>query len=275
MSTSEEQGRLVEATAFYDPLADGYDLEFEVPHRRAYDDLAWEVVCDLLGDSAGDIVDAGCGTARLAARLIDAGHRVIGVEPAAAMADAAQRRQLGDRFTLHRCGIDDAPIAARTATLVMAMGSVQFTPDPHAALRRMAGWVRPGGHLVVLCDSLGGLVNELLGRGDLGEATERARTRRARWVRNGLAVTHHLLDAATLRDDLAAAGLTDVRVSGLLVGFGAMGRDAWNRMAETDFDSLVALERELSAVSALADGAKQLLAVGRAPHEEPARRRCQ
>ncbi|MEU8614719.1 hypothetical protein AB0C29_42705, partial [Actinoplanes sp. NPDC048791] len=53
----------------YDALADGYEEHFAVPHRRAYDDLAWEQTAALLPQPPARIVDAGCGVGRWARRL--------------------------------------------------------------------------------------------------------------------------------------------------------------------------------------------------------------
>jgi SAM-dependent methyltransferase len=256
---------LVSPVEFYEPMAAGYDEEFEVAHRRLYDDLAWERVLALLGDGPARVVDAGCGTGRLSARLVAAGHAVLGLEPTPSMADAAAARWMADRFELQRAGIEDAVVEPGTADLVMAMGSVQFTEDPIASIRRMVHWVRPGGHLVVLCDSLSSLVHELLRNGDVEQALERGRSRRALWVRGGLAVEHHLLDAVRLRGAFLSAGLDQVTVSGLLVAFTTMGRDEWMRAAVEHHAELTDLERSLSTIEEMADSGKQLLAVGRVP----------
>jgi SAM-dependent methyltransferase len=256
---------LVSPVEFYEPLAKEYDEEFEVAHRRAYDDLAWERVLALLGDAPRRVIDAGCGTGRLSARLVAAGHEVLGLEPTPSMADAAAARWMADRFELQRSGIEDAVVEPGSADLVIAMGSVQFTHDPIAAVRRMTHWIRPGGHLVVLCDSLVALVHELIRNGDVDQALERGRSRRAVWVRGGLAVEHHLLDAVRLRGAFLSAGLDHVTVSGLLVAFTTMGRDEWMRAAVEHTNELIDLERSLSTVEEMADSGKQLLAVGRVP----------
>ncbi|MGH6948290.1 MAG: class I SAM-dependent methyltransferase [Kiloniellales bacterium] len=41
------------------------------------------------------VLDLGCGTGRLASRLAELGHRVVGVDPAAAMLDVARKRPGG------------------------------------------------------------------------------------------------------------------------------------------------------------------------------------
>ena len=74
------------SSALYDSLASRYEEHFAVPYRRAYDDLAWELVQPLLPRVPGRIVDIGCGIGRWAGRLLDLGHHVVGIEPAPRMA---------------------------------------------------------------------------------------------------------------------------------------------------------------------------------------------
>jgi len=58
--------------ALYSALAPSYAEHFEVPHRRAYDTLAWERVQQIL-PQRGPIVDAGCGVGRWVGRLLGLG----------------------------------------------------------------------------------------------------------------------------------------------------------------------------------------------------------
>lgn len=268
------EDRLVGAVEFYSQLAEGYDRDFDVLHRKAYDDLAWQAVEELLPDRPGTIVDVGCGTGRWAERLVAAGHRVVGIEPAPAMADEAARRGLGDAFVLVGADVDDAGLAAGGrhhgllpdgADIVLAMGSVQYAPDPSTSIRTMASWLRPGGGLAMLCDSLCGLVLELLGRGDPAQAVERALSRTGRWTRGGLIVEHHLLDAGSLRRAYEDAGLTAVEVRGLLVAAAAVGHARFYSELDEEWEATLDRERTLSRVEALAESGKQLLAIGRRP----------
>jgi SAM-dependent methyltransferase len=253
----------VSAADFYDSIADAYDEEFDAPHRRMYDDLAWERVEPLVRDST-TIVDVGCGTGRWSTRLVGPDRQVTGIEPSGGMAAQARARGLSD-FTLLETTVDEARVDVGSADLVLAMGSVQYSPDPIRSIARMASWLRPGGHLAMLTDSLVALVMELIAAGDISQATDRARTRMARWVRGGRVVEYHLLDAARLRAAFVSAGLADVSVDGLLVSWTALGRDGWCASAERDPAGTAALERELAQVEALADTGKQLLAIGRKP----------
>jgi SAM-dependent methyltransferase len=261
----------------YDRLAPTYDEHFVVAHRRAYDALAWEICSEELPRPPAVVVDVGCGVGRWAVRLLDAGYSVTGIEPAVGMADHAARSTAGlaARMTLLRSRVEDVDLAPDSADAILAMGSLQYTEDPAAQVVRLAGWLRPGGVVAVLVDSLQALALELVAAGKEDEAVSRLSTRRGTWRVDGLAADLHLLDAAMLRKAYAEAGLDVVRVAGLLVGASAFGRDGLARGLESDFEGSLAVERRLAAQPALADLGKQLLIVGRRPlrrgHRRPSR----
>ena len=249
----------------YDALAADYDAHFAAPHRRAYDDLAWEVCAEVIGAAPAHVVDVGCGVGRWAARLVAAGHRVTGIEPAPAMAAAARRRLAGSDVTLIECGVEDAALPPGSADVVLAMGSLQYTLDPAAAIARCAGWLRPGGAVCVLVDSRQALVLELLAAGRTDEALERLATRRGVWQVGPHAADLHLLDAAELAAAVRGAGLAVERLAGLLVGASAHGRAGLLTRLERDYPAQLAAERRLAAEPALADLGKQLLITARKP----------
>ena len=253
------------STALYDALAPTYEEHFAVPHRRAYDDLAWDLVVPLLPVAPGRVVDVGCGVGRWARRLVDLGHAVVGIEPAPAMAALARERVASTRFELVEQFAEDVDLPPRQADLVLAMGSLQYTDEPERLLRRLAGWVRPGGAVAVLVDSLVALVLELLSAGKEEEALERLETRRGTWVQDGRRADHHLFDAERLRVAFREARLTGIEVRGLLVGWTAFGRERTVDRLAGDRARHLALESRLGGSPLLADVAKQLYAVGRVP----------
>jgi len=248
----------------FDALAAAYDEHFAVPHRAAYDELAWERLEAVLPEESGLVVDAGCGVGRWAERLIDRGHRVIGIEPAPAMARAARERNPGDHFTLVEGRMEDVELEAQ-ADVVMAMGSLQYTHDPEAAVAHLAGWARPGGTVLVLVDSLVALAIELLRAGKQEEAFERLRTHRGVWQTDGQSADLHLLHRERLEAAFTAADLQGVRSYGLLVGASVDGRDQLVRDLKEDPEARLASERELMAFPPVADLGKQLLVEGRIP----------
>jgi SAM-dependent methyltransferase len=248
----------------YDALAPGYEAHFEVPHRRAYDQLAWERVSTML-PASGPIVDAGCGVGRWARRLLGLGYEVIGVEQAPGMLAELRRRQLGAGFTLVSGSLETVDLAAGAAGMVVAMGSVQYAADPERAIARFAGWVRPGGVVAVLADSLVGLVLELLRAGRQEEALDRLASRRGVWAESGHEADLHLLDRARLETAFRDAGLEQVSVEGLLVSAAPLGRAGLTDRLLADWEGHLELERRLLAHPVLADVSKQLLAAGRRP----------
>jgi SAM-dependent methyltransferase len=253
-------------TPLFDSLAADYDEHFTVAHRRAYDDLAWEFCAAALPAAPAAVVDVGCGVGRWAERLVDAGYAVTGVERSPAMATRAARRLSGrgpGRFDLLHRRVAEVELEPASVDAVLAMGSLQYTEDPAREVVRVAQWLRPGGVLAVLVDSLQALVLELIAAGRCDEALARASTRRGVWRLDGLEADLHLLDASALRRMFRAAGLRVDRVAGLLVGATAHGREGLRSRLEQDYAGTLETERRLAAMPPLADAGKQLLIVGR------------
>jgi SAM-dependent methyltransferase len=90
-------------------------------------------------------LDVGCGDGEVAGVLIGRGARVVAVDIALAMADAARRRGAwavrGDITALPlRSGFDE----------VVCIGSSEFVADLPGLAAGLAGCLRPGGSLVLL-----------------------------------------------------------------------------------------------------------------------------
>lgn len=249
----------------YDALAADYETHFAVAHRRAYDELAWELFESELPPAPAHVVDVGCGVGRWVRRLIDAGYDVTGIEQSPAMAAGARERVRSERFHLVESPVEAADLADGCADAVVAMGSVQYCADPQAVFARMSRWVRPGGCMAVLVDSHVALVAELLAAGKTDEALTRLRTGRAVWTQDGVAAQHWLFTRDALRASLSAAGLADIRVHGLLVGSTALGRDQLAGRLGADYDAQLDLERTLMGSPAVADLGKHLFAIGTRP----------
>ena len=247
---------------FYTALAPRYREHFARPHRRAYDAMAWDQVWPFLPDR-GPIVDVGCGVGRWVEPLLALGYEVIGIEPAPGMIAELQRADHGRAFTLISEPMEAVQLPGGSAGMVLALGSLQYSADPEAMVRRFAGWVRPGGPVMVLVDSLVALVIELLRDGKYEEAMQRLRTRVGVWAVADQSAEMHLMDTERLRRAFQAAGLVDVRVTGLLATAAPLGPARLADRLERDWDAHLAIERELQAHPELADIGKQLLATGR------------
>lgn len=243
------------AAALFATLAPGYEEHFAVPHRRAYDDLAWELTCAALPDPPASIVDVGCGVGRWARRFAARGYDVLGIEPVSEMADRAEG------LRVLRSGVQDVSLPAQSADVVVAMGSIQYAPDPVAAIARMASWLRPEGVLSVLVDSRIALGIELLRAGRPDEAAERLDTGRGHWRLDGMSADLMLFDRASLTAAVREAGLAVESAHGLLVGASIWGRDELTARLSSDYEAQLGAERELAQRPDLADLGKQLLVI--------------
>ena len=257
-------------SALYSAVASGYDETYTLPsHRRIYDQLAWEHVSAVPLRTGAHVVDAGCGTGRWVSRWLERGHRVSGIERAPGMVEGLASRRFGPGFTLLECAMEDALIAAESADLVVAMGSVQYSADPAAMIRRFASWTRPGGTVCVYVDSLVALVQELIRTGRPDEAQERLHTRRGVFRHAEHEASLALYDRQTLEAHFREAGLVDVRCHGLAVGAATIGRAGCAESMRTDEAATLARERLWSADPALADVGMHILAIGTSAMRQP------
>jgi SAM-dependent methyltransferase len=129
---------------FHDPrLVALYDADDPGRADAAfYLDLAAEL-------SASSIVDIGCGTGAITVELARRGHRVTGVDPAAAMVEVARGRPGGERVRWIEGDAGD--LDGPPADLAIMTGHVaQVISDEDAWRATLAAThaaLRPGGHL--------------------------------------------------------------------------------------------------------------------------------
>lgn len=130
----------------------GYAARFAALEARG-EDLHGEArrVHALLGRRPGDVLDAGCGTGRVAIHLARLGHRVVGVDLDDSMLDEA--RAAAPELDWRGGDLAD-PAAVRLdhpVDAVVAAGNLWplLTPGTHAdVVAVLVGHLRPGGILV-------------------------------------------------------------------------------------------------------------------------------
>ncbi len=115
-------------------LADDYD--------RARPSYPIEAVRWLVGASPLEVVDLGAGTGRLAAVLVEAGHRVVAVEPLAALRDKLAAGVPEAR--LLSGSAEDIPLPGGSADAVLVAQAFHWF-DVEPALAEIGRVLRPGG----------------------------------------------------------------------------------------------------------------------------------
>lgn len=144
-----------------------------LPHvawgRRVLDRLA------LRGDER--VLDAGCGTGRDAAALLDRwpGASVVGVDGSQQMIDQARER-LGDRAELHVGDLTQPLPLAGTVDAVMSVATFHWISNHDLLFANLASAMRPGARLATDCGGQGQLaileaaLREVTGEGKYGVA---------------------------------------------------------------------------------------------------------
>jgi len=96
------------------------------------------------------VLDAGCGPAALTSAIGAAGAAiVVGIDMSDAVDAAFARCRDLDNVDIVQGNILSPPLRPAGFDYVWSMGVIHHTPDPRAALARLAGLVKPGGTLFV------------------------------------------------------------------------------------------------------------------------------
>lgn len=101
------------------------------------------------------VVDIGCGAgidSLIAARMVEAEGRVIGVDMTPAMLDRARSAaaEAGFKNVEFREGVmEDLPVEDAWADVVISNGVLNLTPDKPTVLAEMARVLKPGGRLQI------------------------------------------------------------------------------------------------------------------------------
>ncbi len=128
------------------PRGDAYDRRF-AQLRASGVDVHGEAAF-VSSYAPASVLDAGCGTGRVAIELARRGTDVVGVDLDAAMLDVARRK--APALTWVRADLSTLDLARRFELVVMAGNVLLFVaPGTEAAvLERLASHLVPGGHLV-------------------------------------------------------------------------------------------------------------------------------
>jgi ubiquinone/menaquinone biosynthesis C-methylase UbiE len=197
----------------YDSFAEAYSAQSEAGLINGY--YMHPAIMNLAGDVAGHrVLDVGCGSGPIAAKLRDRGATVTGLDSSAAMLELARRR-LGPDTDLRLADLaDPLPFPDGTfddVVLALVLHYLEDWTGPLAELRRV---LKPGGRLIVAVDHPFAI--ELMHRQETGRAAYfETRSWTEEWTHGGHSATmtfwtrplHAMTDAFT------AAGFTVAVIS--------------------------------------------------------------
>ena len=143
-------GALEEIRNCWNLLADDWRVQVgrdgDSNRRLNSDPVLWEFAGDVRGLS---VLDAGCGTGYLSAKLRDRGARVTGVDLAGRMIEIARANHPGIDFRVDSC-TELATCADGQFDLVVANYVLMDTPELSATMRAFARVLKPGGAAVLV-----------------------------------------------------------------------------------------------------------------------------
>jgi len=155
------------------------------------------------------IVEAGAGQGRFVAAARAAGYDAGGFEPSQRGVEVAAESGIG----LQRAGLQDAEIDLESLDGVVIWHVLEHLDDPHPALERIAGWLRPGGVLLL------GVPNVASVQATIGGD---------RWLHLDLPRHRHHFTPAGLRTLLERHGLAVEREHHVLLEHNTFGMwEAW------------------------------------------------
>lgn len=135
--------------AIYDRMAADYSAKNESsPFNELYERPA---TLALLGDVVGKrVLDAGCGSGALSAKLVDRGASVTGVEVSEGMA-AIARARLGGQAEVHLADLAQPLdfLASASFDAIACSLVLHYIEDWSTPLREFVRLLAPGGHAVI------------------------------------------------------------------------------------------------------------------------------
>ena len=137
------EGSEQQARQYYDDFSQSYERERGHGYHQMIDDLELQVAAPYARGAR--VLELGCGTGLILARVAEIADQVVGIDLSEGMAQQARERGLD----VHIGSVCDLPFDDDEFDLTYSFKVLAHIPDIDAALREAARVTRPGGHLLL------------------------------------------------------------------------------------------------------------------------------
>ena len=137
------EGSEQRARQYYDDFSRSYERERGHGYHQMIDDLELQVTAPYARGAR--VLELGCGTGLILARVAEIADQVVGIDLSEGMAQHARERGLDVRIG----SVCDLPFDDDEFDLTYSFKVLAHIPDIDAALREAARVTRPGGHLLL------------------------------------------------------------------------------------------------------------------------------
>jgi SAM-dependent methyltransferase len=96
-----------------------------------------------------NILEVGCGAGRFTELLIEAGARVFATDLSAAVEANHDNCGGAPGYFVCQADLTALPVHPESFDFVICLGVIQHTPNPEETIAALAGYVRPGGALII------------------------------------------------------------------------------------------------------------------------------
>jgi ubiquinone/menaquinone biosynthesis C-methylase UbiE len=131
------------ARQYYDDFSDSYERGRGYGYHQMIDDLEVQVTTPYARDAR--VLELGCGTGLILARVAEVAKEAVGIDLSEGMAQRAKDRGLD----VHIGSVCDLPFEDDQFDLAYSFKVLAHVPDIDSAVREAARVIRPGGHLLL------------------------------------------------------------------------------------------------------------------------------
>jgi ubiquinone/menaquinone biosynthesis C-methylase UbiE len=131
------------ARQYYDDFSDSYERGRGYGYHQMIDDLEVQVTTPYARGAR--VLELGCGTGLILARVAEVAKEAVGIDLSEGMAQRAKDRGLD----VHIGSVCDLPFEDDQFDLAYSFKVLAHVPDIDSAVREAARVIRPGGHLLL------------------------------------------------------------------------------------------------------------------------------